>query len=303
MTRFIYDQFSKDYLDELLSSYGKIEAGKKVKSEIQEIDLFFQPYSSNLPEELGLLGKMASHFCLFEPYRNPVTSIQIRACATKCLLVEAEIIREFNRQKKKVKEENFPHLWILTPTASQSILEDFNTKLKPDWGEGIYFCGNSWRVAIVVIHQLPPTPETLLLRLLGRENVQSNAIAEVEALSNDDPLKSIILEQLYNLQQNLFIQTRTETEDRELIMRLAPLYQQDRARAVQEGLLQGKQEGKQEGEANLLIRQLNRRFGNLSPELEGRIRTLPVEKLENLGEALFDFQADEDLLTWLDNNL
>lgn len=55
----------------------------------------------------------------------------------------------------------------------------------------------------------------------------------------------ITLELLYNLQENLRInQNReTQTEDRELIMRLAPLYQQDRELARQEGEQRGLQRG------------------------------------------------------------
>ncbi len=77
-------------------------------------------------------------------------------------------------------------------------------------------------------------------------------------------------------------------------MRLAPLYQQDRAKAIEEG--------KQEGEANLLIRQLNRRFEGISADLESQIRSLPTDVLESLGEALFDFQSIEDVLFWLENH-
>ena len=76
MTRFIYDQFSKDYLDELLSPYGELKTGYTVASERREIDVYFQPYSSQLPEGLGILGKIASQRCTFEPYRNPVTDLQ-----------------------------------------------------------------------------------------------------------------------------------------------------------------------------------------------------------------------------------
>jgi predicted transposase YdaD len=44
-------------------------------------------------------------------------------------------------------------------------------------------------------------------------------------------------------------------------MRLAPLYQQDREQAVQEGRI----EGIQEGEAKLVLRLLQRRFGEINP--------------------------------------
>ena len=51
MTRFIYDQFSKDYLDELLFPYGEVNASRSIASEIQEIDLCFSPSIKNLPNE------------------------------------------------------------------------------------------------------------------------------------------------------------------------------------------------------------------------------------------------------------
>ena len=204
---------------------------------------------------LGLLGKIAAHPCLLEPYRNAVNLLQIRACWAKLLAVEAEMVREFKKQKRGLSDELLPNLWILTPTASQSIINGFKAEQKPDWEKGIYFCGELLRMAIVVIHQLPVNSDTLLLRLFGKGKVQSQAINEVKALEENHPLKSTLLTQLYNLQQNLSLQTETDVESKELIMRLAPLYQQDRAQAVQEG------------EANLLIYLLHKRLGQLSSAL------------------------------------
>ncbi|MBC1193782.1 DUF4351 domain-containing protein [Microcystis aeruginosa BLCCF158] len=62
-----------------------------------------------------------------------------------------------------------------------------------------------------------------------------------------------------------------------------------------------KEEGRQEGAVNLLLRQLNRRIGEISAELSTNIQSLYLEKLENLGEALLDFQSVEDLEQWLEN--
>jgi predicted transposase/invertase (TIGR01784 family) len=64
---------------------------------------------------------------------------------------------------------------------------------------------------------------------------------------------------------------------------------------------EGLQEGRQKGEANLVLRQLNRRVGDISPELLPNIRSLDLEQLENLGEALLDFQSLQDLEQWLEN--
>jgi hypothetical protein len=77
-------------------------------------------------------------------------------------------------------------------------------------------------------------------------------------------------------------------------MRLAPLYQQDRALAVQEGKI--------EGEILLISRLLNRRFGEIPVSLIERIQKLPLEKLEILGVELLDFTNTDDLETWLNQN-
>jgi phage FluMu protein gp41 len=46
----------------------------------------------------------------------------------------------------------------------------------------------------------------------------------------------------------------------------------------------------------LIDRLLNRRFGDIAPEIEQRIRSLSTADLENLGEALLDFSNTNDLV-------
>ncbi len=60
-------------------------------------------------------------------------------------------------------------------------------------------------------------------------------------------------------------------------MRLAPLYEQDREKAIQ----QGEAIGLQKGEAKLVLRLLNRRFGQLPPNITETIEKLAVEQLED----------------------
>ncbi|MBF2050717.1 MAG: DUF4351 domain-containing protein [Elainella sp. C42_A2020_010] len=55
----------------------------------------------------------------------------------------------------------------------------------------------------------------------------------------------------------------------------------------------------EKGATDVVLRQLNRRLGNLDPRLEERIRRLSYEQLENLGEALLDFSSEADLVSWL----
>ncbi|MCU0518083.1 MAG: hypothetical protein MUC60_14715, partial [Oscillatoria sp. Prado101] len=70
----------------------------------------------------------------------------------------------------------------LSPTVSASILEGFGAILDPDkWMSGVCFLPAYLKTAIVAIHQLPRTPETLWVRVLGKGNVQKQAIAELKA--------------------------------------------------------------------------------------------------------------------------
>ncbi|MBD2629631.1 DUF4351 domain-containing protein [Trichormus variabilis] len=55
------------------------------------------------------------------------------------------------------------------------------------------------------------------------------------------------------------------------------------------------------GEQQLIIRLLNRRFGEIKSSFIDTIRTLTIEQLELLGEALLDFSSITDLEQWLQN--
>jgi predicted transposase YdaD len=76
-------------------------------------------------------------------------------------------------------------------------------------------------------------------------------------------------------------------------------YQEIYGQGRQEGLQEGRNEGRQEGERDLALRQLRSRCGPLSSQQVARIRALPLEQLEALGEALLEFQGPDDLNAWL----
>lgn len=217
----------------------------------------------------------------------------------KLLEVRGALQRQANRNKTPISELELPKLWILTPTASTAMLSGFGASQKPDWMPGIHFIAEYLRTAIVAIHQLPITQETLWLRILGRGTVQKQAIDELEALPSNHPFRKATLELLYNLRQNLRVNQNLEEGDRELIMRLQPLYQQDREQAIQEGI----QEGNKQGEQRLILRLLNRRLGEIDSSNIERVQRLSIEQLEELGEALLDFSAISDLETWLNQQI
>jgi predicted transposase YdaD len=92
---------------------------------------------------------------------------------------------------------------------------------------------------------------------------------------------------------------------REDLMEFATIPAKDlrHTRVAQEWIEEGRQEGEARGRAAeaavVTLRQLGRRCGPLSDTTTARIKTLPLEQLEALAEALLDFSGPADLAAWL----
>jgi predicted transposase YdaD len=74
------------------------------------------------------------------------------------------------------------------------------------------------------------------------------------------------------------------------------------ARGVALGEARGIVLGQVQGEAKVTLRLLSRRCGPLSAEQESVIRSMPLERLEALAEALLDFEGMADLHAWMAAN-
>ncbi len=317
MSQFPHDDFVKEYLPELIKDYGVANSGSKIASQTKEIDVFFQPNKKVNKEfnQLGLLRKLLDTTCLFEVYRNSVYTHQIIECLGKLADVKTSIAR---KNKKKNKEQEEINLWILTPTLSEKILSYFEAKKRDDWEDGIYFLAPALSTGIIVIHQLPVNEDTLWLRMLGKGKVQEKAIEELNALPNDNPYRNSVLELVSNLftmlQLNKEKRQELTPEDQELIMKLSPIYkakldevkqvgiQEGIQQGIDQGIDQGIQRGLQQEATLLIVRLLKRKIGELSPSLETTVMSLPLNILEDLGEALLDFNSIDDLTTWLNNH-
>jgi len=81
---------------------------------------------------------------------------------------------------------------------------------------------------------------------------------------------------------------------KEEIMKESVIYQEILAKGITEGEILGFKKG----EANLILKQINRRVGNISTDWINKIQELSLEQLEDLGEALLDFTSQSDLINW-----
>ncbi|MBE8994074.1 hypothetical protein [Microcystis aeruginosa] len=322
MTRQIHDQFAKEYLEELLTPLGTIRKSKKVKSEVQEIDVWFEPATASRTElPLGLLAKMAATCCLFEPFRNPPSEVEIRSCISKLYAVHGEVLRKAKRTSKTLTEAELPVLWILTPTFSARMIEEVvgippsflpEEGMKEEWGKGVYFSPSLFKTGIVAIHQLPVNEETLWLRVLGKGGTQKRAVEELVQLPEGNPFQENLLEILANWRKNLELRDNLSTEEQEDIMNLSPAYLKQREEwkeeGMQEGIQQGIQEGIQrgslEGQLSLITSLLEGRFGSLDAELSGlveQIAQLPLSERTRLLLSLANLSRSELLQRFREN--
>lgn len=90
---------------------------------------------------------------------------------------------------------------------------------------------------------------------------------------------------------------------REGIMRESVIYQEILQEGVQQGLQQGVQQGVQQGlqqgEQTIVMRLLERRFGNLPAQLKEQVANLASPQLEELADVLLGFSEIADLESWL----
>ncbi|BAZ22341.1 hypothetical protein NIES4073_32230 [Kalymmatonema gypsitolerans NIES-4073] len=99
----------------------------------------------------------------------------------------------------------------------------------------------------------------------------------------------------------LELNSQEEVVFQEQLATIEPKEQEKVMQIVTSWMRKGLEQGEKQGELKLLMRQLNRRLGEISLQLKGKIENLSTPELENLGEALLDFYSVEDLEAWFEN--
>jgi hypothetical protein len=291
MPRRRHDSLSKDLLSLWLAPLGQVESPKRVQGEERQIDLLFTPHptapaSIAYRRFLGLLGRMAQGVAALEVFRNPCTEHELRSCFVKLFELHADLLRKARRARLPVASVPLPHIWALTPTASDALLAAFEARPHPTLPAGFLALAPGLGTTLVVASRLPVVPETLWLRLLGRDRVQQQALDELGRLPNDHPLRRETTVRVLRWRAEALQRERPTEADRELIMNSARLVTQWENRLLREGEARGKAEGIAEG----LRRAVEALCGvlgiALSPARQARLAAMGVDELEALCQAL-----------------
>jgi predicted transposase YdaD len=200
---------------------------------------------------------------------------------------------------------------ILPPSPKTTISDRFESNFLGIQARQDYRVINLWEIdAELVFEQLldPLLPFVPILKNGGNQQTVRRALIRLQQNEQLVELESLL---------GFFASFVLETELVQQIMRWdmtvlreSPWYIELQREGEQRGLELGKAEGKAEGkvegkveEAKLLIlRQLTRKLGALTADIETQVKSLDLPQLETLGEALLDFAHLSDLGNWLKNN-
>ncbi len=151
---------------------------------------------------------------------------------------------------------------------------------------------NSGRITRIYLDelsgQLPISLELMVLTTLTDEQAFAQAKILIEQ-SQQLPNSRAIIDMISTIMVYRFTSlSRTEVEAMiGITLQETRVYQDAKA------------EGRQAEGQSLILRQLSKRFGILSSEINTAVLSLDLEQLEELGMALLDFQEITDLVSWL----
>jgi hypothetical protein len=292
MTREKHDQYCKQFMTELLETKGEVQTQHEIPpGDAHQVDIYFRPYPKAELKTLGLLGEMVAKPCLIEYFRNQPTQIEVQTCLHKLFTLRSELLNDSDQKKNQplpneesepetLTEPKLPRLWILTTFASKNFFNFWGAKSKHRWDKGVYFLPFGIRTMIVAIDRLTQKPETRLLRLLGKQQVQQQAIQEIRALKEDDVLRNQVEYLLFRWHICIKTYEQLDSDQQEILMNTSEIVEEYQQKILQQGVQQAMPLDKELVKNLLLVRfgaiddslsQIIERLLNLPPKESSRL--------------------------------
>jgi hypothetical protein len=272
-----HDHFAKDLLLDALAGLGVGTRERALRSEERSLDVTFdaRDHDHSTRRALGALGRMVTGYVGIEVHRNAITADELVTCVAKGVDLRSELLRDARRNRTARRSVPRVKVWVFTPTLSGHLRRAFRLAPMPDWPPGILSAGSGFGLGVVVLHDLPETPDTLWLRLLDRGPRQRRAFDELYALPDDHPLRERAIARVID-----FVAEATETrnptpEQKEIVMSSQHLVEKWRREMRAQGEADGEERGRAEGEArakaDAIVAVLEARGIVLSMEMRDRV--------------------------------
>jgi hypothetical protein len=154
--------------------------------------------------------------------------------------------------------------------VSDRLLTDFNGMIDPQLGEGFYQLTKGLKTTIIAVEELPTTPETLWLRLMGKGRTQDDAIVDLLMMPESDTRRSNALNLIMSWRINMDITNQVEQEERRILMAVSQVYLEWEKQTKRLGIAEGLEQ-----ERRLTIENMMQlRFSSIDESLESIIPNL-----------------------------
>ena len=217
------------------------------------------------------------------------------------------------RLKRKFPERDIQQVVIyLKPTTSNLVRQtSYQTPVMTHQFRVIRL----WEEPVEVFLSTPGLlPYAVLSQATDKERVLAQVVKELEQIT--DQREKSNLAAATSILAGLQLNEQTIRQlMRSPVMRESTMYQsilrEGEERGLEQGLEQGLERGLEQGLERgliegraaegkaLVLKQLTRKLGSLSPELTANVSDLSLERLEVLAEELLDFSSAADLESWL----
>lgn len=250
----LHDLICKHVLREALDPIGIVELEKPIAPlDEQRIDVYCE-LRSVLPDpellpHLGLLRRMAElgPRCMIEPFSGTPSIDNI----------DDNLRKKFNLHhglKKSAKGALLPKpvLWVLSPGRPEEALQGYVGVPVSGWPSGFYRCAPELTMWIVVLAELPKTAETLMLRLMGSNSMQLEALRELDALPMDRAQRQPWIDILADVRYLFDKEPDLSPEEQTIMTELRQRWEREKADLRAEGRVEGRVEGRAESILTLL---------------------------------------------------
>ena len=290
-----FDGLAKDALGATLGIASKVVLQHGVSAETQYFDVVSEPDPARAEERhrLGLLGRMTEELCALEPYHEPPDEEELSGNIRKQLTWQHVLTRKARAADPAAKMVRLPLQWVLPAGRPSKVLEHFEMKPLGDWPDGVYTAVSWARLRLVVLSELPRTPDTRLLRLLGAGVTLRSAMEELITMPRDAWERALLVPLFLKFRFKLPQDPSQRTPEEEAFIMTADDY----VEAIRD---EGRRKGRDEGRDELLTHQVQRRLGRSLTEgeratLRARVNALGAAQVSDLVVDL----ASDALAAWL----
>jgi hypothetical protein len=303
-----FDRFAKQMVCTALETFGVVQTEAEVLLDTRRIDLWFMPAPArgSIPGHLGLLGRIADGPSTLEFFHDTPSGETLADC-----LIKHGAFRHL--LSLRATQPAVPTQWIISSGRPDRGIDGLWLQRIAGSPPGLYEGPPLLWTRLVVVSELPVARDTLLVRLLGAGAVLKQAIAELRALQEEDPAKTLALPILVRLALEMPTDpTKQSKDDKEFLVETEDIVEAFRRESVQKGVVQGRAEGVVQGRAEGVVQgraegvARGRAEGVARGRAEGVARSLVKLYEARLGAMPEDLRAmvesvddEQTLTTWL----